>query len=467
MFTLYILWTAPIIFLFLYIFFNYYVKGEKSVCIVVLGDIGRSPRMQYHAVSFAEEDFNVDLVGFGGSKTIQQIRENDQINLHYLCEPPGFIKRLPRLLGYVAKVIYQSINLAWKLLLLPKAGFIFLQNPPSIPTLAVCWIVCLIRCSKLMVDWHNYGWTILGLNLGNGHLLVRFSKWFEKFFGKFAKINFCVTKAMKEDLKTNWNINAETLYDRPPPRFQKASLSARHDLFLKLSNEYSQFKPRERLVSKDEQTIFTIKLSTGILSYQDNRPALVISSTSWTEDEDFGILLTALQDYEKYFEAKDCTLPNVLCVITGKGPFKEFYKEKIEAIEWNHVSFCLPWLEPEDYPLLLGSADLGVCLHKSSSGLDLPMKVVDMFGCGLPVCAVDFQCLSELVQHNKNGLIFKDSQNLSSQLKELLNGFPADQSKLTAMRRNIKAFQSVRWNDQWKKIVLPLMIKDNTKPKTD
>ena len=41
-------------------------QGSEVVTIVVLGDIGRSPRMQYHAMSLVKTGYQVDFVGFGG-----------------------------------------------------------------------------------------------------------------------------------------------------------------------------------------------------------------------------------------------------------------------------------------------------------------------------------------------------------------------------------------------------------------
>ena len=39
----------------------------RSVAILVLGDIGRSPRMMYHAESFAKLHFETFLIGYEGS----------------------------------------------------------------------------------------------------------------------------------------------------------------------------------------------------------------------------------------------------------------------------------------------------------------------------------------------------------------------------------------------------------------
>ena len=70
-----------------------------------------------------------------------------------------------------------------------------------------------------------------------------------------------------------------------------------------------------------------------------------------------------------------CHLPDLICIITGKGPEKEHYCQVIRQRSWSRVTVITPWLEPEDYPKVLASADLGVSLHASSSGVDLPMKV--------------------------------------------------------------------------------------------
>ena len=48
-----------------------------------------------------------------------------------------------------------------------------------------------------------------------------------------------------------------------------------------------------------------------------NRPALLVSSTSWTEDEDFGLLFDALKLYDATARRAPTLHPRILLVVTG------------------------------------------------------------------------------------------------------------------------------------------------------
>ncbi|KAJ8373326.1 hypothetical protein AAFF_G00266290 [Aldrovandia affinis] len=435
---------------------------NRSACVLVLGDIGRSPRMQYHAVSLSKHGYAVSFVGFLGTKPHQDVIGNERIKIIPISELRGLTAG-PKILRYVAKVILQSLQLFYVLLKVDLPSYVLMQNPPGLPGIAVAWSVCALRGSRFIIDWHNYGYTIMALSHGETHPIVRVAKWYERFFGRFSRHNLCVTNAMKEDLQRHWNIKATTLYDKPPLIFRETPLEASHSLFMKMRDLYPPFQPRgETQREGAEQTAFTERDGdTGTVTLANGRPALLLSSTSWTEDEDFSVLLKALEDYEGFVEG-GAALPSLVCVITGKGPQKEYYRTLIDRLRFKHVEICTPWRRArgEDYPVLLGSADLGVCLHKSSSGLDLPMKVVDMFGCCLPVCAIHFQCLHELVKHEENGLVFEDSQELAEQLKALLLDFPVEEGRLARFRRNLRASGQPRWDESWDRTVLPLLASD-------
>ncbi|XP_025714872.1 chitobiosyldiphosphodolichol beta-mannosyltransferase [Callorhinus ursinus] len=433
-------------------------RGKWHVIIVVLGDLGRSPRMQYHALSFVKSGFSVTLLGFCNSRPYDELLQNNRIQIVSLTElqklPVG-----PYIFQYGVKVVFQSVHLLWKLICREPAAYIFLQNPPGLPAIAVCWLVGCLCGSKLVIDWHNYGYSIMGLVHGPSHCLVVLAKWYEKLSGRLSHLNLCVTNSMREDLAENWGIKAVTVYDKPASFFKEIPLDLQHQLFMKLGRTYSAFKARsEPLDPATERSAFTERdAQSGVVTHLHGRPALLVSSTSWTEDEDFSILLAALEKFEQLILDGE-SLPSLVCVITGKGPLKEYYSGLISQKRFQHIRVCTPWLEAEDYPLLLGSADLGVCLHKSSSGLDLPMKVVDMFGCCLPVCAVNFRCLHELMKHEENGLVFEDSEELAAQLQMLFSKFPDPAGKLNQFRKNLRESEQLRWDESWKQMVLPLVM---------
>ncbi|XP_037816410.1 chitobiosyldiphosphodolichol beta-mannosyltransferase-like [Lucilia sericata] len=438
---------------------------RRSACIIVLGDIGRSPRMQYHAVSLLEKNYNVDFVGYTETKPLEELSTAEpQCKIHELTPVP--VTNLTPILKLIFKTIWQTLSLMVALVAIRRPNFLLVQNPPGIPTLVVSYLYCVLTRTRLIIDWHNYTYTILGLGIRDGEKsrICRIAKWIEKWFGSKADANFCVTKAMKDDLNDNWGIrNITVLYDRPPSQFHPIDLVAKHDLFMKLSKDYPQFLPKCYDDLKEsgvlESTALTQKLSNGIVLYKPQRMAILVSSTSWTPDEDFGILLNALHVYEKEASAYPEKFPFLLCIITGKGPQKVEYQKQIDNLNYAKVAIITPWLETQDYPLILGAADLGVCLHWSSSGLDLPMKIVDMFGCGLPVCAYNFKCLDELVHPGQNGFIFESHQELARQLIFWFENFPNNSSLLESkelFRKNFETFQCLRWHENWMSNALPI-----------
>ncbi|XP_059058027.1 chitobiosyldiphosphodolichol beta-mannosyltransferase [Achroia grisella] len=423
--------------------------ARKSAKVVVLGDIGRSPRMQYHALSLANSGLKVNIIAYVDSEPLAEILENHNISITKL--KPLVLERGPKLLQYALKALWQSISLLIALFFTGKYDYLLCQNPPAVPTLPVCRFYCLVTRTKFIIDWHNYAFSIMAMSLPSKHPLLRISEYIERYFGQSSDNNLCVTYAMKADLLENWNLTATVLYDRPPKIFHPITLEEKHEFLMKIGQHYPQFLGDNSNKSDGITTAVTRSVGNGVELRADRQIGILFSSTSWTPDEDFGILMAALQVYETTYNLTK-KLPKLVCVITGKGPMKQHYIEVLEAKRWQHVTVVTPWLEAVDYPTMVASADLGVCLHTSSSGLDLPMKVVDMFGAGLPVCAYDYNCLNELVENGKNGYTFKNSDELSKLIVTWFEDFPNNdkQNRIAeSMKSKLNEFQKSRWEDNW------------------
>ncbi|KAL4880611.1 glycosyl transferases group 1-domain-containing protein [Aspergillus karnatakaensis] len=410
---------------------------KTTVQVLVLGDIGRSPRMQYHALSIARGGGHVEIIGYLESEVHPDISTHSRISIVPLPPHPPTLQTSNKLLFLLfgpLKVLFQVVSLWWILAYRTKpAKWLLVQNPPSIPSLAIASLSCFLRQTKMVIDWHNFGYTILALKLGEAHPLVKVSRWYEKVMCSSAEAHLCVTKAMAQVLKKEFKLEAPILplHDRPAHHFQPI-----------LDGQ----KRKEFLLSLPQAANMHSLISAG-------KARVIVSSTSWTPDEDFSLLIDALCRYSEISRTSKPDLPKVFAIITGKGPQREMYVEKISNLQkrgkLDNVNISTAWLSTGDYAQLLASADLGVSLHTSSSGVDLPMKVVDMFGSGLPVVGwSQFEAWPELVTEGVNGRGFGSCNDLAEQLVGLFGS----SNELENLRLGAREASSYRWDDEWKPV---------------
>ncbi len=398
--------------------------------------------MRYHAQALASQGVDVDLVGFEGTPLPLAITNDARIHVHRLN--PATL----RLHGGFAGATYAVAGLVdatrlslrlWRVLRrLPRPDLVLVQNPPHVPTVAVAWVSLRRRGVRFVIDWHNLGFTLLRMRLGRWNPVVRLARWFERRDARRVDANLCVSRGLAAFLESRFHVqHARVLYDRPAAAFTPMDRAE-----------------RERF----RQALFTR------LGIHGSTVGFIVCPTSWTEDEDFDLAIEAvglLEERIRGWEAagKARRFPDLVILVTGDGQRRAEFERRFAGLPARRIQLRARWLEPEDYPRVVGSADLGLCLHRSSSGLDIPMKVADLFGAGVPVCALDYgACLAERVRHGDNGLLFSTSRQLADVLFELFETYPSDQASLDRLRSGARRSARPTWEEAWLRDARPVLV---------
>jgi beta-1,4-mannosyltransferase len=393
--------------------------------------------MQYHALSLASAGGEVDLIGLEGAAVLPAVASSPRIHVHRLPDH-AFAGRAT---GGARKYVFasalrgagQARRVLTTLLRIPRPDVILVQNPPAFPTLSIAWLAARLRGARLVIDWHNLSHTIAAVKLGEAHRAVKALARSERRWAARAAAHLTVSKALADWLTRHYGITATVVYDRPAAAFSRATSAAANDLWQKIAKE------------------------TNLSA----RPPIVVCPTSWTPDEDFDLLLEALERAERMLtkDAPAPASPLLAVILTGRGALRTNFEARVARRDFKAIAIRTVWLEPADYPTLIGMADLGLCLHQSSSGLDLPMKLADLRGADVPVATYDYApVLGEVMTSGQEGVTFRDPGDLAQLLCSIARPSVTPDSDLAKSRSWLSQHPPERWDAQWEAAARAVLI---------
>ena len=396
--------------------------------------------MQYHALALAVNDVEVDLIGLEGAPLHSALTSEPRVHSHRLSDRL-FKSRASRgrtrfVWLSALRASRQAAGLFSMLMRLPKPDVILVQNPPAVPTLAAAWAAARMRGSRLIIDWHNLSYTMLAVRLGDRHRAVAAVKHSERRWARRADGHLAVSEALAEWLRREWGVRATVVRDRPTAVFAKPPLESANDLWQRLARD---------------------------LGLGQRRIPIVVCPTSWTMDEDFDLLLEALERAERALNTRLGAAPNgtpdLAVLMTGRGEMRGTFEKRLSRRDFHRIAVRTTWVEPGEYPTLVGMADAGLCLHQSSSGLDLPMKLADFRGAGVPVCAFDYgPVLTEVLSSGHEGVTFGEPGELATLLSALAAADLSAVPKFAAARAWLAVNPPERWEEQWRRAASPVVL---------
>ncbi len=379
---------------------------EKKVAVVVVGEVGRNPRTLHHVLELAASGLKTEVLDL--SRQAPELPPHvGWVRLRALSRVGSGRGRVVFLLGSGVRMVLVFLELATQLIR-TRPTHILVQNPPSFPTLMAAWLAARVGGARWLVDWHNYGFSMLALRLGDHDAFVKLAAAYEGWMGRRADGHLCVSRAMANDLWSRFGIAAEVLYP-VPLRIEEPEVEGGDD---------------------------------GVL--------VAVSPCGWTADEPVDVLLDALA-----LLAGHPLRDRFRFHLTGDGPLRAGYEPRIAELRKSGFAIHTGFLSEADYWAVIRSATVGISLHDSASGLDLAMKNVDLMAAHVPVCAFDYGgSLPEQIREGENGYLFRTAEELAC----LLQSFAESPEQLLTLKQAMRARGTRLWGSEWNRVALPSLL---------
>jgi beta-1,4-mannosyltransferase len=387
--------------------------------VIVLSDLGHNPRMQRHARAWANVA-DVDLIGLHGSALEPGVEGTPRLSIHRLKDGSGAGRSRKSVSRFVFASAFRALGHAVSafrsLMRLPKPDVILVGNPPAVPALGVCWLVARLRGARLVIDWQDLSHRRAAAQLGESHRLVRSIARSERRWARRAHAHVAASQALADWLRREYRVPAAVVYDRP-----MRSTPAR---------------------------------SIAPAPIGDAGVPLAVCPTTWGADEDFDLLLEALERTDRTL-SKGPQTGRLSVLLTGRGEFRGAFETRLARRQFTHVSVRVAEV---DSHAAIERADVGLCLHQSASGLDLPIVLSDLRAAGVPVCAYDYApVLTEVLTNGREGVRFGEPGELMTLLVSVATRDTSTESPLARSRAWLAANPAETWEEHWHRAMGPVV----------